>query len=203
MQFQEIYNRVVELTDHPELVKETEQAILRSTLRMHSIDWFQRDLKVIGLNATGGRTAQISVSSFPRLRKIKWIQANTNNNFSWPVKLGTEEGLINQHKNYDKDVAFNLGAVISIRCSKEFSGLTVAYYEFPRNEKDDYSSWISELYPYAIIDDAAATVLYLTGDNEQGAALRNKVGSKERPERDTHIHTILSEQLPDDGMNIE
>jgi hypothetical protein len=201
MNFQQIYDAVVELTNQPQLVRETEQAILRSTLRMHSVDFFERDKFIQTINSAGGRIASIAISSFPLCRKIKDVRAFKQDGRNWQIKVGTEKDLF--ENRYCPNIAYNLGAILQVRASEDFNSLAVSYYAFPAATKESYKSWIAELYPYSIIDDAAATVLYLTGDNEQGSALAARVGTKDGRGRDTHIHTIMSEQLINDGSDIE
>lgn len=196
--FKTIYDGVVALTDRPELVRETEQAILRSTLRMHHIDFFWRDKTNTGMVTSAGRSAVVPLTALPRLRKPHSVTAYSDSTPT-PLTICLADQLfkdpVTHSASYIANAAIINGSNITIRARNVFNAVAIEYYMNPETDMSKYDSWIASTYPFAIIDDAAATVFYAIGANEQGGSLRQRVGSKERPDRDSHIHTILQEQL--------
>lgn len=193
MTFQELVDAVVNLTNRPELVEETKHAVQRSTLKMHTIDFFPKDLTVetFTVNAAFG---DISLAHIPRIRKIHKVLAQSLS--------GKFEVL--QPLQIDKMLGFGAHSIVgyfmagnkmSFRCRETVYNIQIALYQLPDVQPKTFKSWIADLYPYAIIDDACASILTDTGNLDIAARFLARVGTKDSDVLSAHVPTILAEQL--------
>lgn len=193
MNFEELVKAVINVTNRPDLVAETIEAIKRSTIKMHTVDFFPRDLQQITypVNAAQG---QISLEGFTRLRKILKIIGHTSSGRFYDLKpLSFSD--VQTFGGATKLGYFQAGSAISFRAFEKLNTLTIAAYVLPDTSKENYNSWIAELYPYAIIDDAAASIMMDLGNTTAAQALLSRVGTKNSDNMSAHIPTILAEQL--------
>lgn len=177
MIYSEIRDAVYALTNRPDLVTETALAIQRATVKLHSADFWPRDLTLaaVTLGAASFNPQIIAATSLPRLRAINYITARDPlSGFAFPTSEKhyehiTPEALLDEYLTQKKDVWFQSGSTVQILSSTSESQFFVGYYAQPvvsPAADGTYSSWIATEVPYAIINEAAAVILRSVGHAE-------------------------------------
>lgn len=102
------------------------------------------------------------------------------------IDLG-QGAIFDSYKTERQDVCYAAGSTLAIKSSTPLKQAKMGYYAFPlldiANNGAKYSSWIAELYPWAIINHAIAAICANTGDldrarelNRPANATRNDIG---------------------------
>ena len=172
MNLNELAAEVYTITNRPDLVAETSLAIRKSTMKMHSIDFFKRDLQEISLSVpVPSMQIQVDINAqLPRLRGIAYIRNNSStggnvpNPFFEPID---PRQLLDSYGQEISDIYYQGGQTLNIKSRTLVSNLLVGYYQAPVVSLTGYSSWIAVEQPYAIIEDAAATIFRMVGNLEQ------------------------------------
>lgn len=71
------------------------------------------------------------------------------------------------------DVCYQAGTQINIKSSTPLKYLRLGWYKFPQLNVDLYDSWIAQLFPYAIVTKASATIFSNTGDLDSLGVIMN------------------------------
>lgn len=174
MNFTELCAEVYLLTNRSDLVSETKAAVRSATLKSHQADYFYRDLYETGVTfTTAAYTQQLEYKTLvPRWRALKYIRKT---DVDGTDTLGFFEILVPENvlDNYGlnkTDVAYVAGSVVQIRSSTEFQYAIMGCYLQPDITELNFTSWIADDYPYAIVFEAAAMVFKMTGDTDKFAA---------------------------------
>lgn len=180
MTWQEIYNEVVSLTNHPEMVAETTSAIKAATLRNHQRDYFARDIaeaQIILPSSDFYQQFDI-FATFPRFRAIKWLRkydpagqdplslANTGASGAF-FKILDPDAVIDGYGIHKPNIAYIAGRNLNLRSDTTVRFLLAAWYQNPLILSTNYSSWIAEQVPYAIIFDAVSLIFQTLGHQDQ------------------------------------
>lgn len=187
MNYQEIYDRVVTITNRPDLTLETEMAIQSVTTRLHSLDFWRRDHVdqfVIFPSALGEQSFALStlgrfrIFSYVRKWDPSGLNPSTNANTGW---VGAEfapvepDKVIDSYGVFEDNKFYISGGKANFRSWTPFQHLLIGYYRLPVvSPTEVYSSWIAELWPYAIIYGAAGEVAGDVGNNEVAARMETK-----------------------------
>ena len=178
MSYQDLVEEVIRITNRPDLQALTESQIRAATLKAHQKDFFYRDIREVGVefetpaHITSFRPADV----MPRYRKPaylrEWLYDGTSNTEG---KGGRKFDVIQTSNAQDmygffkEDVYYLAGDVLQIRSSRPISHVLFGAYVLPDITPDNYSSWIADEYPYAIIHGAARAVFKAIGASEQAA----------------------------------
>lgn len=173
MNFAELQAEVFIITNRPDLVADTQLAIRKATSKLHAIDYFPKDLVEIPLVIpVPSANVQIDTNAnFPRMRSIAYLRDSTSlTSTSLYNKLFEQinpRALLDDYQMEKTNCWYLGGQVINLKSSTAVSSLLVGYYENPViTPIGAYSSWIAVEQPYAIIEEAAATVFRMTGNAE-------------------------------------
>lgn len=192
MNLTELINGVYIETNRPDLVDQTQQAVLATTHKLHTCDFFFRDIDPFLCNFSVSAYIQaLDTSGIPLYRSIGYVRkyepslnAYELNPTLLPPLLNTQFGNIDPRclrdfikiitptdifDDYDyerSDVAYQAGNNLFIKSRAAFQYLLMGIYKFPNITVDNYKSWIAELWPYAIIYDATYSVFSQIGDLE-------------------------------------
>lgn len=180
MNFTELCTEVYALTNRPDLVSETELAVRQATLKMHTSDFYPRDVKTALLAfETENYLQDFDITCVDRFRANKmlrfWDPAGTDPITGLATGLAgkkltrTEMDSMVDSFGVDKyDVYYLAGTQINVRAKAAFQYLLWAYYEYPQIlPATQFNSWIADNHPYAIVFDAAALVFKTIGFDEQ------------------------------------
>lgn len=188
MNFNELVEAVVVNTNRPELLNETTLAVQRSTIKMHSLDFFEYDLSEGGLNISPTINPRIDLKVLgSEFRKLARIQIMVNGKLMDLNKLSLDE----VSHGYGHQGYVVMGASLAIYFPWAVSRIHLTYYALPRVQTGQYDSWIANNHPFAIIDDASATVLASVGMNERANFFASLVGGK-LPKPNGHVAEILA-----------
>ena len=201
MDFNDLCNAVYVETNRPDLVAETQQAVLASTQMLHITEFFQRDIKTALIRFdTRDCVQQIDTSCIPRYRKLAYLRSNPADwhddqcaglpntrplcgiDPPWPWDWNlfpfyqpiTADDILDSYGAQRIDTVYQAGTVLVARRAWAVRSALIGWYEFPNldipNNGAQYSSWIAELYPYAIIYYAAAQVFRKKGQADVASA---------------------------------
>ena len=176
MTLTEMLNEVILITNRPDMAAYTTSVLKASTLKLHTSDFFYKDIKEVSLN-------------FPVLDYIQYI--DTQNMFTdfrslkyfRPLYIGTDalhtvypgnflevldpSGVLDSYYLNKVDIAYQAGSQLTIRTANQFQQAVLGYYAYPNTTDASYDSWIAREYPWAIIYDAAAKILKSLRYDEQ------------------------------------
>jgi hypothetical protein len=193
-------------------------AVLSSTLSLHLSEFFWRDIVVSDVVFDEAAYIQtLDIRAIPRFRSLayfrKWdntFNASQLDPTSLPpmfdglstvnadqalkmlqvVDLG---GLFDEYGIEKQDVCYAAGDTIFIKSSTSVPMGKLGYYAFPYLDVDNngtaYSSWIAELFPWAIIYSAEHYISSSTGDLDKAREL-----VRPRPPRGGGLGGLLTEQ---------
>ena len=174
MTFGELLAEVYTLTNRSDLVAETKVAVKSATLKAHQSDFYSKDLSEVYINL-GTTDAYVwsfdvitHVSNFRAIKYIRKYDPDTSEPGDF-ISIILPEEVLDSYKVTRKDVAYVAGRNIEIKSSTEFSKMIFASYVNPIITESGYSSWVADLYPYAIVYEATRIVFKTIGFDEQAA----------------------------------
>jgi hypothetical protein len=179
---QAVYNAIVAdiyaLTGRPDLVTETAIAVRKATMKFHLAETWPADLAIITPTVPGVVGTDTSVrytldltdtATYPRFRKIAYIKEYNNPLTGSEIQFNpldidrVLDGYGLEEVNYYSQA----GQSVSIRATKLMTQLTVGYYKYPDIIAATYTSWISDQFPDAIVEEAAAAVFKTIGKDSE------------------------------------
>lgn len=180
MTYQEIYDDVVSITNHPEMASEIATAIKASTLRTHQSDFYSRDIaeQSITLSASGYLQTITISPSFVRFRALKYVRKWDPTGID-PLTGATgtpgiffkkldPDAVIDGYGYHKNNVYYVAGTNINIRSDTPISAVLAGWYQNPIiSPVGQYASWIADLVPHAIIFDACSFIFQMVAQNEQ------------------------------------
>lgn len=171
MNFGELCQEVMDLTNRPSLVKETQSQVRAATTFMHLVDFWMRDADERQVTfAASSFGFQFDIKSlFSNFRKIRYIRkydpaTNTAGDYITPCD---PLYLYDEFKQKKSNVYYMSGDTINILSSTGETAFLVGWYKYP-SVYQNYSSWIADVIPTAIIEYAVGRVLVMTGSVEEG-----------------------------------
>ena len=192
MKFQTLVNEVVTLTNHPELADEIAIAIRAATLSLHQLDLFSKDKRetLVTIKKSCCTSNAIDLSLIPNLRSIHTIAKYCVKT----CRIGCEIPKRIHIGQHIKEFWTTSGQSLEIKttsCQRDFY---LEYYANPQViPAEDYSSWIADLYPQAILDLACAKIYRLLRDPTTSQMYERSIGSRAIP--GSYAHTIIADQL--------
>lgn len=173
MQLSELIAEVYTITGRPDLVAETASAIRKATLKMHSLDFFYRDLQetVVGFSTAAYKQQYDLGVNLPDYRAIKYIR-------QWnATHVGSErflervepDVLLDSYGAEGKDIWYVAGTMLNMKCYALLTNVVIGYYRHPNITTNLFSSWIAIEQPFAIIEEAAVNIFQMIGHSEMKA----------------------------------
>jgi len=162
MTFAELLTEVYNLTARDDLVELTKTAIKSATLKAHQTDFYSKDIyeTQIHWDEKEYRKSLDYISKIPNYRALKYMRQFdlATNNAGKFIHLITTEEILDEWNRERTDICYVAGRVIEINSSTEFDTILIGCYVSPIVVEADYSSWVADLYPYAIVHEAARVV---------------------------------------------
>jgi hypothetical protein len=197
MKFKQLCDSVANLTNRPDFVGEIKLAVQHSTLKLHSLDFFPKDREILTYQFSNANSPAIDLSGIARLRRVKTVYAQQQNSAPQALQELQFSDLIDFGGKHKTGYVLNKN-VLTVHL-RNVTALMLEAYVLPDVSPENYSSWIADLYPFAIIHNAVAMVYADLGDIQQSQRYQLLVGDLTNPRGlarpGTHIHTILAEQL--------
>jgi len=184
MTFDELVAEVYILTNRPDLTAETSSAVRAATLKAHSSDFFSRDLYEVELafeESTYIQSMDI-YSLFGNYRAAKYVKrydaADGPENGTF-IEIVTPDELLDSYQRNRSDIAYIAGRMLQIRACVNFQSAILGAYMYPIvTPVGDYSSWVAQLQPWAIINEAARVIFKMIGYDEQSAQYNTLVAEE-------------------------
>lgn len=191
MTYDEIYDNVVALTGRPDLTVETQLAICSVTTELHSMDFWKRDHVDQFVSFPSSASEQsFSLSSLARFRIFsyirKWdptaINQSTNAATGWvgsDFTIVEPDKILDDFKIISDDKFYISNDSVILRSWTPFQHLLIGYYRLPKLlPVETFSSWIADMWPYAIINGAAAEIAGDVGNTEMANRLSAKAAKQ-------------------------
>ena len=175
MTLTELQQEVYTVTNRPDLVAETLLAVRQSTLALHQMDFFYKDLQETGISFTApAYTQELEYRSLlPRFRALKYLRKSDSlGAVTGFFTVITPEQVVDSYGVDLVDVCYAAGASIEMKSREQFQYAVLGYYENPDISVASYSSWIAQDHPYAIVYEAAEKVFKMIGKSEEFAAFK-------------------------------
>jgi hypothetical protein len=170
MTLNELIAEVYTLTGRPDLVAETSAAIRKATLKMHSLDFFYRDLQeeIIGFPTTAFKQQydlQINIPSYRAIKYVRRWNAVPTGMENYFTKL-EPDAVLDSYGREATNIWYVAGAMLNIKGKEQISNLVLGYYRHPDITTNGFSSWIAIEQPFAIIEEACANIFQMIGHAE-------------------------------------
>ena len=192
MTLTQLINAVYVETNRPDLVAETQQAVLEAILSVHTLqDWYKDITESVVVFDNGLLYLQtLDTLNLPFMRKVAYIrktspqqatyeQTNTllpqsplipPNNFDFldKVEIGN---VLDGYGRERRDIWYQAGSQLNIKSSTQLQYATVGYYQYPNisNSGAYLNSWIANEFPYVIVYKASGAVFGKIGDTSSNA----------------------------------
>ncbi len=171
MTFDELLQEVYNITNRPDLATETKSAVKAATLKAHRIDFFSKDIFETGVefDTVDFRQSLDYISFISNWRSLKYLRKadNVDDDSGIFFDIITPDEIVDSYSINRTDIAYVAGRVLEIRSSTEFSTALLGAYVLPLVAETNYSSWVAEQFPFAIIYEAARIVFLGIGQREE------------------------------------
>lgn len=176
MTFAELLAEVYLITSRPDLIDLTKSAVKSATLKAHQTDFYSKDIHETSFKfTTKDYTHSLDIiTEIPNYRALKYMRnydVATDSAANFFTVLTPEE-ILDEWGRERTDVAYIAGREIKIKASVEFDTVLFGCYLNPVVTEADYSSWVADLYPYAIIHEAARVVFGTIAQAAEAASQR-------------------------------
>lgn len=176
-----LITEVYGLTNRPDRVAETKSAVKAATLKMHQMDYWDRDIFETGIQFVDSQFVQTweVVNSFPRFRALKYLRSCDV--LGTPItgfNIITPDAAFDSYKSERVNVAYLAGNAIKIKSLAAFQYMLVGIYQNPDITDSGFSSWIAVSHPYAIIFEAARVLFKNIGLDAEAAEYQRLVAEQ-------------------------
>jgi len=182
MTFEELLEEVYTLTNRPDLVGVSTTAIKAATLKAHQSDFYSKDIFETVLACEGEPDYVTSIdyiSIVCNYRALKYLRAlDDTGQPAQFITMTTPEGILDGYGAQKTDIVYVAGRILEVRASTLVSKFLFSCYVNPITTAEGYASWVADLYPFAIIYEAARVVFKSIGFDEQAAAYQGLVNEQ-------------------------
>lgn len=172
--FTTLINDVYTITKRSDLVAETSVAVRAATLKLHQMEFFPRDLSESKVNFSVADFYQTLpyATLFPQFRALSYLRKYEGGAPTQVIDVIQPTDILDSYGISKENVAYMAGAVIQIRSNTKIETVLLGFYNNPITGPDTYASWIGTNHPFAVINEAAATVFKMIGFDEQASTYR-------------------------------
>jgi len=170
MTLTELIKEVYVITGRPDLVEATAAAVRKATLKLHSVDYFYRDLEevIVGFPVEAYKQQYDLAVNLPDFRSVKYVRhwtqlANTHNKYLDQID---PSAVFNEYGREASNVWYVAGSMLNIKSTGSISNLVIGYYKRPNVSTNLFTSWIANEEPYYIIEEAAYNIFQMIGQQE-------------------------------------
>lgn len=179
MTFDELVQETLVIVKRPDLLGQIERAVRAAVLKIHSKDFFYRDLVETGIQFTSP-APKIHFEPkliYPRFRKPKYVR-NWHYDETDLISYGhagifldaVAPGNLIDYFGFDKtNVFYMAGNLLQLRSHSDISHILFGFFQYPDTTDAGFSSWIADEQPEAIYREAARAVFKGIGFDEQSA----------------------------------
>lgn len=178
MTLDELLNEVYALTVRPDLVADTKVCIRAATLKMHSVDFFYKDMQTalvtlpqssFQFTIDTSQLAQYRAMSFIRKYYPDVVDPLTQTaGFAGEFLVRKDiTDLMDSYRRAISNVWWAAGTNVNVRSAEALDSYMLGYYARPNITDAGFSSWVAVEQPYAIVISAAAMLFKTIGYDEQ------------------------------------
>ena len=175
MTLTELQDEVYSVTKRPDLVAETLTAVRQSTLALHQMDYFWKDIYETGISfPTSAYNQELEYRPIiPLFRSLKYLRKSDSSGANGVFFTVIQpESVLDLYQANRTDVCYAAGASIEIKSSTQFQYALLGCYINPNITTAGWNSWIALDHPYAIVYEAAEKIFKMTGRSEEFAAFK-------------------------------
>ena len=163
MTFAELLIEVYNITDRPDLIDLTKSAVKAATLKAHQTDFYSKDIfEQSYIFAAPDYTQSLDIiTEIPNYRALKYLRLvdESTDEAAKLITVLTPDEILDEWGRERTNVAYVAGRIIQIKASVEFTKILLGAYVSPVvTPEASYSSWVADLYPYAIVHEAARVI---------------------------------------------
>jgi len=171
MTFIELLAAVYDLTNRPDLVTETKQAVQAATLKIHTSDFYSKDIHEVGIQFDSASFRQsldyyTLITNFRSVKYLKRVESATDDKGKFFDIISVDEVLDAYNRNRT-DIAYVAGRVIEIRASVEWQFGLFGAYVMPIVREEAFVSWVADMYPFTIVYEATRRIFVTVGQREE------------------------------------
>jgi len=196
MSYATLISSVYDLTKRPDLVAETALGVKSAVLQLHSMDYFSKDLYETGISFTTSDYIQSLdyKTLLPRWRAIKYIRKYNAVGLAAgrELKAISIEKVLDSYNIERTDIFYLAGSVYQIKSSTQEQYFLLGAYLFPNTDPVNWSSWIADEYPTAVVFKAASIVHRAVGQEELANSMEKQAGIFAMEIINTNIETVGS-----------
>ena len=184
MNYTELYEEVQKLVKRPDLQSTVDSAIKAATLKAHQSDFFFNDLVESAVQFDEARYIQTfnPKEIFPRYRQAKYVrvwEGDRCGDATYFLEHIGIEAALDMYGYTRTEVFYFSGTNLQIRTKIPLLRCLFGAYVHPTiTPTENYSSWIAEEYPFAIIYEAARSVFLGIGFTEQSRGMQALVAEQ-------------------------
>lgn len=178
--FTSLVNEVYAITKRSDLVAETSLAVRVATLKLHQSDFYPKDLVEAAVQFTTSSFYQTLAykSLFSNFRSLHYLRKYEGGEATSFLKVVSPDNVLDAYGASKQDICYLAGEVIQIKSSTSLTDFIVGYYANPVTAEDTYKSWIADMHPFAIVEDAAAQVFKMIGFDEQYSVYQRRAAEQ-------------------------
>ena len=155
-QFNMLCQKLVKLSNRPDVIEEIKIQLRQATLAIHHLDFFHRDLVSGLVTNTAGRQHELTIplSTFPRVRAIKSIVPYFSRQYGMAAQQCSKELTPNpslEHCRCNTNWWRTNGGNLTISSNYATHEYEMYFYQNPKlYPEEEYSSCVADLYekPY-------------------------------------------------------
>jgi hypothetical protein len=185
MNFEQLLEEVYIITNRPELVAETSSAIRLATLKAHHSDFYSHDIveRQVKFDTALFKQSIDLYSLASNYRAAKYFRltdaANCDDVIGPKIDMITPDELLDSYGRNRVNVSYVAGRMLEIRAGVEFDTAVFGFYVNPIvTPSGSYGSWVANIHPGAIINEAARVIFKMIGYDEQSAQYNSLVGEE-------------------------
>lgn len=151
-------------TKRPDLVDRTKQAVKSATLKLHQLEYFQKDVFETGIifDTSDYYQSFEYKTTIPRWRSAQYFRKY---DYSMPPGRATDDfdivtiGAVRDEYGAERnDITYLAGNVYQFKSATQFQYMLMGCYLNPDLDDVTFTSFIAEEYPFAIVYEAARII---------------------------------------------
>lgn len=173
MTFDELCDEVQIIVKRPDLAQRIQSAVRAATEKLHSLDFFYKDLIEVPVEFDEALAIQNFVPKevVPRFRKAKYIRfwnGGVDGSAGTFLKSIQIENAIDGYGYEKVNVFYMAGTMLQMRTDPAVLRILFGAYIYPTvTPASSYSSWIAEEYPWGIVYEASRAIFRSISLQEQ------------------------------------
>lgn len=169
----ELCDDVYTITNRPDLVAETQLAVRAATLKIHQSDFYFRDLFETGIQFDSAEYIQQLdiVTIVPNFRSLSYLRQYDSAGAAAGLffEILSPGQLLDSYGLERVNIAYAAGRVLNIKAASQIQYALLGVYVNPTVTAGGYSSWVADMYPFAIVFEAVRNLFKQIGYDEQAS----------------------------------